>query len=161
MGPGCRRVAMPGRFNGFKNQVGYARHGGNHHHDPVMLCRLANDGGALAEPLGITYGGTAKLHYDQTLSVHHDFSNFCNTAPILSIRGISSRVTPAPLLSARVNIASVCTPSVVKILCSSSATRISSSVVKAITDEPDPLIATPSKPGRRRPRHFSMPGTNC
>src|SRR5512140_502822 len=78
-----RGVAMPGRFNGLKNQVSYTRHGGDHHYDLVMLCRFANDGGALAEPLGISYGGAAKLHYDQPLSVHHDFSNFCNTAPIL------------------------------------------------------------------------------
>src|SRR5579859_7484491 len=92
-----RGVTMPGRFNGPKNQVGYARHGGNYHHDPVMFCRLANNGGALAKPLRISYGGPAKLHHNQTLSVHHDFSSFCNTAPILSMSGISSRVTPAPL----------------------------------------------------------------
>src|SRR5579864_1853478 len=156
-----RTVTVPGCFNGFENQVGHTCHGGNHHHDPVMLCRIANDGGALAKPLGIPHGGAAKLHYDQTLLAHHDFSSFCNTAPSLSTSGTSSRVTPAPLLSAVVNVASVCTPSLVKILCSSSATRISSLVVKAITDEPDPLIAIPSNPGRRRARHRSIPGTNC
>src|SRR3954447_7432055 len=158
---GCRCIAIPGRFNSFENQVGHTRHGGNYHYDPVMLCRFADDGGTLAEPIRIPHGGTAKLHYDQTFSVHHSFSNFCKTAPSLSTSGTSSRVTPAPLLSAVVNMASVCTPSAAKNLCNSSATRISSLVVNAMTDEPDPLIATPSKPGSRKPRHCSIPGTSC
>jgi hypothetical protein len=61
---GCRGVAVPRCFNGFKNKIGNACHGGNYHHDPVMLGSVANDCGALAEPLGISHGGTAKLHYD-------------------------------------------------------------------------------------------------
>src|SRR5438270_12379705 len=159
---GCGRcVAAPCCFNSFKNEIGCTRHRGNHHHNPVMFGSIADDGGALAEPLRISYGGTAKLHYDQALSVHYGFSSFCNTAPILSMRGISSRVTAAPLLSASVNVASACTPSLPRILCNSSATRISSPVVKAITEEPDPLIATPSNPGRRRAKHRSIPGTSC
>ena len=42
----------------------------------------ANNCRALAEPLGIAHGSAAKLHHDQTLSVHCDFSSFCNTAPV-------------------------------------------------------------------------------
>jgi hypothetical protein len=44
---------MPGRFDGFENQIGYARHGGNYHDNPITLCRIANNSGALAEPLRI------------------------------------------------------------------------------------------------------------
>src|SRR6476646_9745987 len=158
---GTGGIAMARRFNSLENQIGHAGHRGNHHNDPVMPGRFAHDGSTLAETLRISNRGAAKLHHDQTLPVHYAFSSFCNTAPILSIRGTRSRVTPAPLLSAEVNIASVCTPSLAKILCNSSATRISSPVANAITDEPDPLIATPSKPGSRKPRQRSIPGTNC
>src|SRR6478609_1430540 len=155
-----RGVSVPGRLNGFENEVGYARHGRNHNHNPVMPGRLANDCGTLAEPLRVSHGGPAKLHHDQMFSVHHDFSSLCNTAPSLSTSGTSSRVTPAPLLSAEVNSASVCTPSSAKIFCKSSAMPISSATVNAITDEPDPLMATPSNPARRNARHRSIPGTS-
>src|SRR5579864_3814887 len=158
---GCWTVTVPRRFYCFKNKVSHACHGGNHHYYPVVLCRFANNGGTLTEPLRIPDGGTAKLHYDQTIPVHYYFSSFCKTAPSLSTSGTSSRVTPAPLLSAVVNVVSVCVPSRANNLCNSSATRISSLVVKAMTDEPDPLMATPSKPGSRKPRHCSIPGTSC
>src|SRR5579859_242641 len=146
--------------NGLKDQVGHARHRGDHNYNPVMPGRLANDCGTLAETLRVSHGGPAKLHHDQTFFVHHDFSSLCNTAPSLSTSGTCSRVTPAPLLSAEVNSASVCTPSSAKIFCKSSATPISSSTVNAIIDEPDPLMATPSNPARLRARHRSIPGTS-
>ena len=44
------------------------------------------------------------------------------------------------------------TPSSAKIFCNSSASSSSSCVANAITEEPDPLMATPSKPGRRTPK---------
>src|SRR6478672_5940323 len=116
-----RGVAVPGRLNGLENEVGDARHRGNHNHNPVMRGRFANDCRTLAEPLRVPHGGPAKLHHDQTFSVHHDFSSLCNTAPSLSTSGTSSRVTPAPWLSAAVNNASACTPSSAKIFCKSSA----------------------------------------
>src|ERR1043166_3058279 len=160
LGASGRGVAMPRRGNCFKDQVGHARHGGNYNNNPVMPRRFSNDCGTLAEALRVPHGGPAKLHHDQTFSVHHDFSSLCNTAPSLSTSGTSSRVTPAPLLSAEVKSASVCTPSSAKIFCKSSAMPISSARVNAITDEPDPLMATPSSPARRNARHRSIPGTS-
>src|SRR5689334_5509270 len=103
---GGRGVAMPCCINCLEDQVGHARHGGNHNKNPVMPGRFADDCGTLAEALRVPHGGPAKLHYDQTFSLHHDFSSLCNTAPSLSTSGTSSRVTPAPLLSAAVNNAS-------------------------------------------------------
>src|ERR1041385_5202368 len=114
LGASGRGVAMPRRGNCFKDQVGHARHGGNYNNNPVMPRRFSNDCGTLAEALRVPHGGPAKLHHDQTFSVHHDFSSLCNTAPSLSTSGTSSRVTPAPLLSAEVKSASVCTPSSAK-----------------------------------------------
>src|SRR5258708_7894947 len=117
MRAGGRGVAMPRCVNGLKDQVGHARHGGNYNNNPVMPGRFADDCSTLTEPLRISHGRPAKLHHDQTFSVHHDFSSLCNTAPSLSTSGTCSRVTPAPLLSAKVNNASVCTPSSAKIFC--------------------------------------------
>src|SRR6266403_5252345 len=107
---GCGWITALGCINGFENQIGHTRNGGNHHHNAVLPCGFADNICALAEAHCAADGRAAKFHHDQTL-LHCGFSSFCKTPPSRSMRGAGPRVTPAPLLSAEVKRASDCMPS--------------------------------------------------
>src|SRR5690348_17065530 len=108
---GAFRIAVPRGINGTENQIGDSCHRRDHHDHAFFLDGLAQNGCALAETRGVTDGGTAEFHYDQSRTAHFLLSN---SLGICSIR-TGSRETDAPSLSAGTIRAVVFWPSSAKI----------------------------------------------